>query len=344
MHEMEVTAAPHQMTSFPCLASPAPQPSALSWSTPFRSATELTQSLARLGKDFNALQLSQGHLQGRISVVHLLGISLLKIKTNQLLLLNGERGDDCTAFALESSNTIDDHMVHCEPISPNSLHGFKSGLNESFFSLTAGSTSYMVVTSTKRFNRYLMHCSQNQLLERMERCNGVTLKQQHHRALCQIIATLFNAPPTRATDRQSSSSLLQTCLLHCLVGSQADTYIPHQPTARQDLIRELVQWGFQNGHQPLNLDDVSRALYTSRRTLILGSKQSTGMGPMELLRSIRLEQVNWMLRSPATRVAANLHSVSEVAQHFGFRSRGNFAAIYRQHFEESPRDTLLAAA
>ncbi len=333
-----------QTSSFPCLASPGPKASALSWSTPFRSATELTQSLARLGKDFNALQLSQGQLQGRISVVHLLGISLLEIQTNQLLLLNGERGDDCTAFALESSNTIDDHKVHGKPINPNSLHGFKSGLNESFFSLTAGSTSYMVVTSTTRFHRYLMHCGQEHLVELLGRCNGVTLNQDHHRALCRIIATLFNAPTTRAADRQLNSSLLQTCLLNGLVESQADEYVTHQPKARHDLIRELVHWGFQNGHQPLNLDDVSRALYTSRRTLILGSKESTGMGPMELLRSIRLEQVNWMLRSPATRAASKLHSISEVAQHFGFRSRGNFAAIYRQHFEESPRDTLLAAA
>ena len=59
--------------------------------TSFVSACELAQCLKGLGKDFYVVQLSSGPLQGHFSVLHLEGISLLKISTNQVLLLNGNR-------------------------------------------------------------------------------------------------------------------------------------------------------------------------------------------------------------------------------------------------------------
>ena len=45
---------------------------------------------------------------------------------------------------------------------------------------------------------------------------------------------------------------------------------------------------------------------------------------MELLRSIRLEQVNWALRSNETRKSLDLNKIGEIANHFEFTSRGHF--------------------
>jgi len=64
---------------------------------------------------------------------------------------------------------------------------------------------------------------------------------------------------------------------------------------------------------------------------------------MELLKRIRLQQVNGMLRSEELRHAAGLHTVKEVAQHFGFHSRGHFAKDYQQLYAESPSSTLSQA-
>ena len=105
-------------------------------------------------------------------------------------------------------------------------------------------------------------------------------------------------------------------------------------------MHELISWGFINGREELNLDEVSQTLYASRRTLIQGTKEALDLGPMELLKRIRLQQVNGMLRSEELRHAAGLHTVTEVAQHFGFRSRGHFAKAYHQLFAESPSTTL----
>ena len=80
----------------------------ISWSTSFNSASELAAVLLRLGKSFDVLQLSAGQLLGHFAVVHLKDLSIFSIQTNQLLLLNGERGQDCITFSLETSGNHDD--------------------------------------------------------------------------------------------------------------------------------------------------------------------------------------------------------------------------------------------
>lgn len=58
----------------------------------FHSASELKQLFKLIGKDFDAVQLSQGALHGRFRIANLGSIVLLELQTNQRLLLNGERG------------------------------------------------------------------------------------------------------------------------------------------------------------------------------------------------------------------------------------------------------------
>ena len=62
---------------------------------------------------------------------------------------------------------------------------------------------------------------------------------------------------------------------------------------------------------------------------------------MELLKLIRLEQVNKTLRSNEIRESLELKKVSDVASHFGFISRGHFSATYRNQYGETPSQTLM---
>ena len=118
----------------------------------------------------------------------------------------------------------------------------------------------------------------------------------------------------------------------------------YAPSPRQQLVKEFVAWAFSNASQDWNLDQISEFLFASRRTLIQGTKESFDMGPMEMMKRVRLEQVNWILRSPETRVDKNFKTITEVAQHFGFQSRGHFARAYQQIFHETPSETWLKSA
>jgi len=89
----------------------------MNWGTDFHSASELAAAMQRLGKDFDVLQLTRGPLEGHFSVVHLSGLSIFSIQTNQLLLLNGERGQDCITFSLETTGNQTEHQrLHANTI------------------------------------------------------------------------------------------------------------------------------------------------------------------------------------------------------------------------------------
>ena len=64
------------------------------------------------------------------------------------------------------------------------------------------------------------------------------------------------------------------------------------------------------------------------------------MGPMTVLKQIRLGQVQAMLMNPQQREAMKCTTVQAVATHFGFSSRNHFARDYRQLFGEAPSATL----
>ena len=81
---------------------PADAQSPQSLDLPFHSASELKQLFKLIGKSFDAVQLSLGRLQGRFKVANLGSIVVIELKTNQHLLLNGERGPDCMSFCLEA--------------------------------------------------------------------------------------------------------------------------------------------------------------------------------------------------------------------------------------------------
>ena len=314
-----------------------------SWSTNFNSSSELAAALLRLGKNFNVLQLSQGRLQGHFSVVHLKDLSIFSIQTNQLLLLNGERGKDSIAFSLETSGVHDDHRIYSRSIEPYSLHGFKPDLQESHFQLTAGSTSVIAITSARKFGRFLEHFGQTQLLEILHTSNSLQLQPEHYLKISRQLLWHLNNPLKNSEQRSLHTKNIFALMLEVFTGTNLDQYSSFRVAPRQQLVCDLIDWGFDNSTQPHKLDDISNILLSSRRTLILGCKENFQKGPMELLRLIRLEQVNYAIRSDELRNSLGLHKIGDIADHFGFTSRGHFSASYQRYFGETPRQTLADA-
>lgn len=310
----------------------------------FRSASELAQLFKLAGKQFDALQLSPGTVNGRFALARIGSIALLKISTTQRLLLNGDRGPDCISFCLEASGQAQDHRVFSVPIAAYSINGFRQGMQESHFELSANSTTYLAITSAQRFNTYLERYEEDHLIELMQASNALQMSPLMHQYLAQEFEQLLHTPLTTAIQRQQVGHHLYTLFLKCLRNNRSgDSYIPFANSPRQQLVHELIRWGFRNSNTKPNLDVVSQNLYASRRTLIQGTKETFDIGPIELLKRIRLEQVKGMLCSEELRHAAGLNTVTEVAQHFGFRSRGHFAKDYQQQFAESPSATLNQA-
>ena len=310
----------------------------------FHSASELKELFKLIGKSFDAVQLSQGRLQGRFRVANLGSIALVELKTNQRLLMNGERGPDCMSFCFEASGMADEHRLFNIPIAQYSLNGFRQGQVESHFQLSANTTTYLAILSTTRFNAFLSHCDAEEIIEQLETNNALQIDPLLHAQFRQKFQHLFEHQPNTPQQRRQATNHLYSSFLNAITDKTNNKFLPFNPSPRQNLVREFVAWGFKYSELDCNLDQISEFLFASRRTLIQGTKESFGMGPMEMMKRIRLEQVNWILRSPDARANDNFKTISEIAQHYRFQSRGHFAKAYQQVFAETPSETWLKSA
>ncbi|WP_115071046.1 helix-turn-helix transcriptional regulator [Synechococcus sp. UW179B] len=309
--------------------------------TAFRSASELKQLFQQIGKAFDAVQVSRGALNGQFTQTNLGSMCLLEIRTNQRLLLNGDRGLDCMSFCFEATGLADEHLMFNKPIAPYSLNGFRQGQKESHFQLTANTTTYLVILSVSRFNAFIAHCGAEELIEHLEANNALQTTPAMHEKFRKKLQTLLVTPVVTTQQQREITNHLYRSFLHVLRDKSNVNYLSYAPSARQELVREFVDFAFKNSRNDCNLDQISESLFASRRTLIQGTKESLGMGPMEIMKRVRLEQVNWILRSTEARAAENFKTITQVAQHYGFQSRGHFAKAYQHLFAESPSETWL---
>ena len=309
--------------------------------TAFHSASELKQLFKRIGKSLDAVQLSPGPLEGCFTMLNLGSMCLLEIRTNQRLLLNGERGDDCMSFCFEATGIADEHRVFNQPIAPYSLNGFRQGQVESHFQLTANSTTFLAILSIRRFNSFICHSTGEELITQLKTNNSLQITPAMHARFRKKFENLLLNPPLTTLHRREATNHLYSSFLNALNDKHNVDYLTFTPSPRQELVREFIGWAFKNSRNDLSLDQISESLFASRRTLIQGSKESLGMGPMEMMKRVRLEQVNWILRSTEARANENFKTITQVAQHYGFHSRGHFAKAYQNLFAEAPRDTWL---
>ena len=86
----------------------------------------------------------------------------------------------------------------------------------------------------------------------------------------------------------------------------------------------------------IKIADVCHAADVSERTLKYAFVEQFGIGPKEYLHAYRLNAVRRQLRNDDTRTTR----VTDVANLWGFWHMGQFAADYRQRFEELPSETL----
>lgn len=99
-------------------------------------------------------------------------------------------------------------------------------------------------------------------------------------------------------------------------------------------VERLKAWLEAHSSEPLRMPDLAREAGVSTRTVERAFTR-TGCGPLEYLRSVRMENARRMLAAATTDA-----SVASVAQAAGFRHLGRFAAAYQRRFGEKPSAAL----
>ena len=285
--------------------------------------------------------MTPGELDGSVLVERADWLTLVSVKCNQSLLVQGQRNPKVLAFCLENSSHTEMHRLWGEPIQPQSLNGFCRGLTESFFQTTPGSHLSIALIPIERFQALDQLDAGGCLMETFDSCNTAVLAT----ADFQRIRELLQITPSRSPlpGAPLKCDLLEAQLLETFSDGESAELAPAPPPDRHALSRELVQFAFENSTSALTLNDVCRSIFTSSTTITVSCRDVFGVGPMNLLKWIRLQQVQYVLQCNQRMEKLGYKNIHEVAAHYGFRSRNHFASDYRKAFGESPITTMKSA-
>jgi AraC-like DNA-binding protein len=163
-----------------------------------------------------------------------------------------------------------------------------------------------------------------------------------------------NAYMANAIDHVVHVATSETLRAHRLAISALEQYVaaallaafPHSPQRdpsaedRSDstpvLLRRALAYIDDHAHTDITTADIAEAIYVTPRALQYMFRKHRDCTPTDHLRRVRLHNAHLEL------IAADRSTttVGEVARHWGFLHTGRFAVYYRQHYGQSPHDTL----
>jgi len=152
-----------------------------------------------------------------------------------------------------------------------------------------------------------------------------------------LVSSLEGQPDQAATDllRYELDVELPTLLVRALVsGAAADDGHARLPGNREVIARRARAFIDQHADRPTSIEEVSRRVGVSLRSLRYAFRECYRVSPKAYLQSLRLNRVRRELRTadPDT-------LVTDVANRWGFWHMGQFAADYRRLFGELPSQT-----
>ena len=299
----------------------------------FRSAGMLEALFQRFGFQMKVAQITRGPLRGQLCATRSAGGLLLQLTTNQCLSCSGNRNQRWLAIALEQTNNLEMHRLRGEPVQPCSVQGFNRNLTESIWQVSAHSHLSLLVVPLQRILDLIALDPSTTLQGVIDTSNVVTFQPRHFQTLKTFLLSdeIHEAPA-----RDTLDALLVECFMQ--PDNISDAGIPL--SSRAELTNDLLNYGFSNPSTAISLKDLSKTLLKSSSSITKASREQFGVSPMQLLKQIRLQQVQRLLMDPEQQHELGTHSISAIAQRFGFTAPNHFARDYRRMFWESPRQTL----
>jgi AraC-like DNA-binding protein len=208
---------------------------------------------------------------------------------------------------------------------------------------TPGLRQLMLTIDKPRVERYL----QNLLHEPVDRplrfTTRIDLASGGGAGLAAAVLTLRRAldqcgnagpPPVLATEIEHG---ILTTLLLGQRHNYTDAIFSAQPLPAPRVVRRVVELIDATPQTAFTVADLAMHAGVSERSLHAAFRRQLGMSPMSYVRSRRLQRAHDELLQLDPASGAK---VTDVALRHGFSHTGRFAAVYRQHFGETPSTTL----
>lgn len=309
-------------------ASPTPQ----IFSCRFDDFSAFSEAAAGWEIDFR--QLDRGAFHGRMVQVFSPSALLSEVRLGRKLHQLGASPKGHWTFGIPIGPGMR-YQWRGQAVAANQIIGFDSStemdsISEIDFHLFAFSVSYEHATRI---------CADTQIPPLEETVGHASI------ATCspESIAAIRSAAADAMASAQLPSPGIHADHLDLLVGLIGQAF--DRPGRREShpahhggrALRQAISIIHDRAHEPISITELYRLSNASGRTLRYAFENAFGISPKAYLQAYRLNMVRSMLLDHDARSKG---AISDAANAWGFWHLGQFAADYRQMFDELPSETL----
>ena len=312
-------------------------------SLPYSDPLQISETLNEMGQLTRITQFDSG--AGNYSMTHSMasGISIAEIKASKTLLYEGWGTDWSVDFnwITPLKNSLAP-MGICEgyEMKANSLGGLNTyngskGGSWGKYSPLCSSTACMLDKAS--LMEAMIACNAQVGIENLTSNKGLEVSDQLSHQLKRLARKDLQAGV-------SNPSKYYDLIICCLEDGKPRAYKKGE-TKNHALLSEIVRLSHDTTKMssPMTLADVCHFLNTGQASLYRVCQKYFGMGVIEMMMQVRLEESRRALLRYQDQSAAEESMIREVAIQYGFKHAGRYARRYFNSFGELPSQTLLNA-
>ena len=312
-------------------------------SLPYSDPLQISETLNEMGQLTRITQFDSG--AGIYSMTHSMasGISIAEIKASKTLLYEGWGTDWSVDFnwITPLKNSLAP-MGICEgyEMKANSLGGLNTyngskGGSWGKYSPLCSSTACMLDKAS--LMEAMIACNAQVGIENLTSNKGLEVSDQLSHQLKRLARKDLQAGI-------SNPSKYYDLIICCLEDGKPRAYKKGE-TKNHALLSEIVRLSHDTTKMssPMTLADVCHFLNTGQASLYRVCQKYFGMGIIEMMMQVRLEESRRALLRYQDQSAAEESMIREVAIQYGFKHAGRYARRYFNSFGELPSQTLLNA-
>ena len=312
-------------------------------SLPYSDPLQISETLNEMGQLTRITQFDSG--AGNYSMTHSMasGISIAEIKASKTLLYEGWGTDWSVDFnwITPLKNSLAP-MGICEgyEMKANSLGGLNTyngskGGSWGKYSPLCSSTACMLDKAS--LMEAMIDCNAQVGIENLTSNKGLEVSDQLSHQLKRLARKDLQAGI-------SNPSKYYDLIICCLEDGKPRAYKKGE-TKNHALLSEIVRLSHDTTKMssPMTLADVCHFLNTGQASLYRVCQKYFGMGIIEMMMQVRLEESRRALLRCQDQSAAEESMIREVAIQYGFKHAGRYARRYFNSFGELPSQTLLNA-
>ena len=312
-------------------------------SLPYSDPLQISETLNEMGQLTRITQFDSG--AGNYSMSHSMAsrISIAEIKASKTLLYEGWGTDWSVDFnwITPLKNSLAP-MGICEgyEMKANSLGGLNTyngskGGSWGKYSPLCSSTACMLDKAS--LMEAMIACNAQVGIENLTSNKGLEVSDQLSHQLKRLARKDLQAGI-------SNPSKYYDLIICCLEDGKPRAYKKGE-TKNHALLSEIVRLSHDTTKMssPMTLADVCHFLNTGQASLYRVCQKYFGMGIIEMMMQVRLEESRRALLRYQDQSAAEESMIREVAIQYGFKHAGRYARRYFNSFGELPSQTLLNA-